>query len=573
MRRLADALSGPGLKGHAAVLLAYLALWIAVSWPLAAVPWTGARLATRQFDLYPSIWLVEAAPDAFPKMVSVGSAWPAHELLTRADSYLLLLIGWLNQGLLSGAAVCGGLALIGVPVSAWCAERCASDGYGVPRPWSLLAGLAYAYSGIAATALLEGHVYHLLNPWLPLIWWAWARATRTDGLRHGLAIGAAFAGALYTTAYFGLFAVALIAVLALDSPRVARRVAPGVAAIAVPAGLYYLWLFRISARFLDTDATSPALFLRMGTIAVSQLIGWDAHADVAWHSITGALPLMALPLALGVHACVHKARFWPTALALACVLLALGRTWRWDPQDAGFDLPVQGLLFPQLAYFRFPVRALWLAGLVFGVQGARTLGVIAEQAPRMAAGALALALVDAVIGPGLPWRLTAPVAGVPSAYDAAPAGKAVLDLWAQPADGSSGEIEMWARNLSCYYAARHGHPTPEVCIGTGVRSPREVLDAFLSSRLLATATPGTDSRCRAAVQTLADMGIGAVALHTDLYRPADAAYLRGALTALMGEPATSSDGGEHVELYTVPGPAKDGDPLQVYRERVQAPGG
>lgn len=572
MRRLGSALDAPGARGHAAVFLGYLALWAAVSWPLAAAPWT-AGLATRQFDLYPSIWLVDAAPAAFPRMVSTASAWPAQELLTRADSYVLLLIGWLNHGLLPGATVCALLALLGVPLSAWCAERCASDGFGVPRPWSLLAGLAYAFSGIAATALLEGHVYHLLNPWLPLVWWAWARATRADGLRHGLTIGAAFAGALYTTAYFGLFALALIVVLALDNPRVARRVAPGVAAVAVPAGLYYLWLFRISSRFLDTDATSPALFLRMGTVAAAQLIGWSPDADVAWHSITGALPLMAVPLALGVHAVARKTRFWPTALAVLCVAVALGRTWRWEPADAGFDWPVDGLLFPQLAYFRFPVRALWLAGLVFGVQGARTLAVIAEQAPRLAAGALGLALVDAVVGPGLPWRLAAPVAGVPSAYAQAPEGKAVLDLWARPGDGSSGEFEMWARNLTCYYAAQHGRPTPEVCIGTGVRSPREVLDAFLTARLLATEAPATDTRCREAVQALADMGIGAVALHADLYRPADAAALRVALTALMGAPATSADGGEHLEVYTVPGAAHPGDPLQVYRERVQAAGG
>ena len=561
-----------GIRGHVAVFLAYLLLWIGVSWPLVTVPFSGDRLVTRQFDLYPSMWLVDAAPGTFPRMMSMGSAWPVHELLARADSYVLLGLGWLNQGLFSGATVCATLALFGVPISAWCAERCASHGFGVPRPWSLLAGLAYGFSGVAATAMLEGHVYHLLNPWLPLIWWAWQRANRTDGLKSGLLIGGAVAGALYTTAYFGLFALALLAMLTIDAPRVAQRVAPGIAAIAVPAGLYYIWLFRTAARFLDTDASSPAFFLRMGTVSAAQLIGWDGASDLTNHSITGALPLMAIPLALCVVACARKTRVLPLLLALGCVLVALGRTWHWDAQDVGLELPVQRLLFPQLAYFRFPVRALWLAGLVFGVQGARTLGAIGESSPRWAMGALVLAAIDAVVGPGLPWRLSSPVAGVPSVYASAPEGRAVLDLWAQPADGSSGEMEMWARNLTCYYAGQHQRPTPEVCIGTGVRSPREVLDAWLTQKVLAAADPATDTASRAAVKTLGDMGFGAVALHPDLYRPADAVLLQSAFSALFGPPVESTDAGEHVVLYTVPAPTETTDPQRVYRERVLSAG-
>ncbi len=548
--------------GHLAVFGAYWLLWTLVSWPLALTPFTD-RLATRQFDLYPSIWLVDTAPSAFPNMVSLGSGWPFHEVLTRADSYILLLLGWLNLGILPGATVCALLAWIGVPLSAWFAERCAGDGFGVARPWSLIAGLCYGFSGVAATALLEGHVYQLLNPWLPMLWWAWQRAQKSDGVRGGLLIGAAFAGALYTTAYFGVFALALLVMLSLDAPKVAQRVAPGVAAVALPASLYYIWLFRMSSRFHDTDATSSAYYLRMGTVSASQLIGWTPVSDIASHSLTGALPLMGIPLALGVISCSRRTRALPMLLALLCVCCALGRTWHWDPTDAGFDLPVDSLLFSQLAYFRFPVRALWLGTLVIGVLAARTLGAIGPRSVWMGRGALLLATIDAVVGPGLPWRLTSPVAGMPSAYLATPEGKAVLDLWAQPADRSSGEMEMWSRNLTCYYAGQHGRPTPEVCIGTGVRSPREILDAWVTQRALA-GDKGVET-----ATILADLGYGGVVVHADLYRPVDATSLEEGLQDALGPAiAESRDGGEHVIVYGVPASVGSPDPTTVWKDKV-----
>ena len=60
--------------------------------------------------------------------------------------------------------------LLGTALNAFTAERSAASDLGVGRPASLLAGIAYGYSGIAGNVILEGHVYHLLNPWLPLLW-------------------------------------------------------------------------------------------------------------------------------------------------------------------------------------------------------------------------------------------------------------------------------------------------------------------------------------------------------------------------------------------------------------------
>jgi len=58
---------------------------------------------------------------------------------------------------------------------------------------------------------------------------------------------------------------------------------------------------------------------------------------------------------------------------------------------------------------------------------------------------------------------------------------------------------------------------------------------------------------------LAALGIGAVALHVDYYRPGDGLALQQALEGLLGAPAAQSeDGGERLLLFTVPGePAAD----------------
>ena len=87
-------------------------------------------------------------------------------------------------------------------------------------------------------------------------------------------------------------------------------------------------------------------------------------------------------------------------------------------------------------------------------------------------------------------------------------------------------------------------------MGTAVDSPREIVDRWLTTSLLA-ATPDLDT---VRVQ-LTSLGVGSVALHGDLYRPGDRAALTTTLTTLLGEPTESTDGGEHLLLWSVP----DGD--------------
>lgn len=547
--------------GAAARAASYLAVSVAFSWPLGAFP--ADRVVTRHFDLYPSAWLVSEGRDAFPTLHHAASGWPVGESLARADSYVLLLIGWLFGGLFSGPVLVSLVALLGPVASALAAEWCAHRAFAVPRPWSWLAGCAYGFSGIAATAMLEGHVAHLLNPWLPLLLGAAWRANEDAPWPSAMAAGAWWALGLFTSAYFGVIGGLFFLAIALRAGL--ARLLPGMLAVAVPTGLLYLWLFAHGDRFADSQGPLPELVWGMGATTLGGLAGWGDALDLGAHSIAAPVGFATLWL-MGLAPVVLRGRpGWRTlwVLALGALLLALGRDIRLAMEDAGVVSPVAWLAtLPGVGWFRFPARFAWIWALCGGIVGARVAAELARGAPRwLVAPLFALVVGDAVIGTGLPWRLRAQVAGAPSAYDAAPPGRAVLDLYAPAWDRSSMELELWARALACYYQGQHGRPILEVCIGTQVDSPREVVGDWLAAALL---VPEPDAV--AILDRLQRLGVGAVVLHADVYRESDAALLTGALGRVMGPPgADTRDGGEHVLLWVVPEGAA-ADPVAAFEE-------
>lgn len=540
--------------GHVLVLASYLAVSTAWSWPLARLD----GLVTRQFDLFPAIWLVDRAPEALLSLHSGITGWPFGESLARADSYVLLLLGAAFGNRVDAPTICAILAWWGPVFSAFAAERAAAA-YGVHRPWSWLAGCVYGFSGIAATALLEGHVYQLLNPWLPLMLVAWMRGRRRIS---GMWIGAAWAMALLTTAYFGVFGLVLLVVLALGDPGRASRLVPSALLVIAPVAAGYLWVFQLGGGFADTD-TLRATDILAGSTSAAGLAGWTPAIDIAGHSLsapvgwTGFWLLLLAPLVLRDEE-GWRGLFW---LGLGALVLTLGAAPTWDLGVPGWDFRYWAELVPGLEWFRFPLRAAWLYALVAGVVGARVLQEGAAAFPRFAIGAFVFTLADALLGSGLSARLDQGVSGAPSAYNAVKPGSAVLDLYGRPADRSAGEIELWARALGCYYQVFHGHPILEVCLGTGVDSPREQAERWL----LRQAMGEPDLR---SVADLGALGVGGVAVHADFYRPADLLALQQGLEGLFGAAAaTSTDGGERVIVYTVPA-VTGGQPAEAWARIV-----
>jgi hypothetical protein len=549
--------AGPGLlhrpAGSAIVAAGFLVLAAMFTWPAARLD--PSTLVTRHFDLYVSIWLMEQAVEGFPRLLASGSGWPGGESLARADSMLMLGLAWAGRGLVSGWLLATLFTWLGPALNAIAAEHCARRVLAVQRPWSLLAGLAFGFSGIAALAVLEGHVYFLLAFWLPLmITTAWTGPDRGLPWGRGLVLGALWSGALLTSAYLGIPATLLLLVLVVARPRRVLRLLPTAAVVALPVAAWYLWVFSHGAA--GPGQPKPELILAVGTATVANLTTWTAHLDQVGHSLGAPLAFTSLFLLGLAPLLLRRQGGWKALAALAVLALGLcfGRAFQLSAGGPALPSPAALLVhLPGIEVFRFPIRFAWLYTLCGGLVAAAALQALARRMPAWAvAPVLLLAAGEALVGTGLPWRVDRAMAAIPSAYDAAPQGLAVLDLYGRSLDGTDNELEMWARSLGCYYQAHHGRPVLELCVDTEVDSPRERLEAQLAALLLDPRTsPAVLDQAR---REIAREGVGAVALHHDFLRPADAQALHAGLEAMLGPAAASSaDGGERVALFLVAG--------------------
>ncbi|MCB9764587.1 MAG: hypothetical protein H6739_32735 [Alphaproteobacteria bacterium] len=553
------------LRSTALVALSYLVVSGFWTWP--ALDFDPDTLPTRHFDLMPSIWLIYASPETFPDLVYPWSLWPDGELLARLDSYVLLLLGWINHGLLPPEVFARTLLWTGPAASALAAELCAHRGFGVPRPWSWLAGLSYGFSGIMASAALEGQVYSTFNPWLPLLLWAIWRGMNPGGRwYHGLLAGAAWGAAHLTSAYFGAIGIALLVVFAVRSLlwhqgvlRVARFAA-GVAALAVPVGLYQMWLFSWGGLKLEP---TMADVLR-GSMALSDALIWSDPIDVANHSINAPLHWSLFWMALLAPVVLGRERGWRTLLAMTVLAfaLALGPVLRLHPDGAMMNNPFRfWQAIPGATFFRFPYRFMWITSLLGGILAASVTATLATRVrPRLLWAIFPLAIIDAMFIVGLPLRMRSSVADVPDAYAAAPAGWGVLDLFSSKLSvaivreaETVGDDFLWARSLSCYYQTEHHLPTPAQCIGTMRDDPRVLLADEVFMRLLAYADRSRPDALEGLDDWLLEHKLGTVAVHADFLRPNDRDQVLEALEVALGPPAgDSANGGERVVVFVVP---------------------
>ena len=216
------------------------------------------------------------------------------------------------------------------------------------------------------------------------------------------------------------------------------------------------------------------------------------------------------------------------------------------------DIQVPWLLWPleQLpggSFFRFPGRLMVLGSLGLGGVAAVVASRLGERA-RLAPLLLVLAAaVDPLVQTRVPARAVRAPLVTPSAYDAAPLDRAVLDLLPS-FYADHGDLELYTNNLTCAYQVTHRRPVLAQCLGTDFNAgPRWRVSGWLSVALLAGAPP------ESITVPLAAMGVGAIAFHPDLFVPTDRELIVAGLVGAFGRPtATSMDGGERVELYTVP---------------------
>ncbi|MFZ5480245.1 MAG: hypothetical protein ACOZNI_26005 [Myxococcota bacterium] len=523
----------------------FSALAVAWTWPAAF----SGELLGHQPDTPGTVWFIDAAPRLLRSLTDTETGWPEPVTYTRPDSFTLM---WLASlfAFVPPAWIHGLVQVVGVATSAWAAEAFARA-LGAKPPWSLLAGATFACCGLASSALLEGYAYHVLNPWMPLLAWAWYRATSPAGRwQHGVLAGLAWLLTLFTTAWLGIAAAVLVVGFfagALWRERGRIRWRPPLAALAtlaVPLAIYLRTFFSREAGEVDTGAVTDVL-PQIGLAAI-RAVGPIHSTDLLGHNQTAQVPAVGLALLAAAPAVLARHPGWRVVAVtgLGAFLLSfwprlpLSELPAWLPDTATRAIE---LLYASL--LRFPARIGWTWALCAGAVGACVATRLAERAPKAAMGLWAIALIDLFGVARQPWRQVASPSDVPSAY-AAQAGP-VLDLWPENIDRAP-DWTIRTTNTGCFYQTAHGRPIADHCIANlGVESPRIRIGRWLVSELLA-------GRPAEAAAKLGALGFTTVALHPDLFHAGDRARLASALNVIDASPTRTTDGGETVVAYRIP---------------------
>ena len=574
------------------VFLVFAVLWSApAAW--------GDVLLGRQPDAPGTVWFLHAAPRLVHGLHDPLTGGAGGVTYARPDSFVLMAVGWAFQGV-SPFVLYRAVAVFGIAVSAWAAEAFARA-LGARFPWSLVAGFAFMGCGLATTALLEGYVYHVFDPWLPLFGMCWWRATRPSGrARDGVLAGVFFVLTVLTTAWLGIAAgVLLVGILAArlggalvggrpDEPsglgvqgaegaRPLRNASPAsfgdlasrgtsavlsalgrvvnalplpplaAAALTVAAPLYfYVKTFLGAADSIDASiAAHVDLTMHLRSVA-RHLALPDISVDADGDFQSAALGPTTLVLLAAAPVALRHVRGW-RAIAVAGVLaLGVSLLPRVDPSTWVSVLPT-ALQAPVTAVagslLRFPERPGWAWVLCAGVLAAR---VLTELARVRGAGAASLlfvaALLDVFVGQRLPFRQRATTTVTPSAYRAGTGP--VLDLWPMSADS----LPAWTlrtTNEGCLAQAGHHRPIADHCIFVyGTRSPRLTVGVVVSDALLR-------GDVVAAHDALVRAGFTTLAWHPDVFRASDRNRLASTLAQLDPDPVESTDGGDHVVAYAI----------------------
>ena len=528
---------------------------VVFSWPLATDP-AGIHVS-RQFDLYSLLWLMDAMGSADAGLTYSQSSWPVGESLNRMDSFVVAALAFVGQGLISAQLLAGLVVLLGPVASAFAAERVAAQHFGARWPWSLLAGLGYAFTGMAATSMLEGHVYALVNPWLPLLLGHLIQALQADGTpKQGGLAALWWTLCLLTSVYTGIAATILVCVVVAYSRFWTRedwRPAITAGTTMMVVGLAYAALFTMSGATVRDPTqgmeSDPLKVMMAGSIHLDSLAAWTGITDAHRHSVTGALGFSMITLGLMAPLVLRRVPRLLVVLVATGLLLALGP--RIQLSGGGLNIPgpitVLALLGDKASFFNFPSRMLWLAHLGLGILAAVVATRLSERVDkRWCLPLLGMAAVDVMICTGAPFRTQAVPHEAPSIYAQAPPDRAIVELW--PEFGSFGtDLALLTNNLGCAHQSSHQRPMANQCLGTtvgaGTRSLGRWLNAAVYQRSLINEVP----------QALGEMGFGAVVVRPDLYTEQDRTAVLGVLTQSLGKPtAETTDGGEHLVMFTVP---------------------
>lgn len=539
--------------------LAWFVFALVWTWPAAVA---GSDIVGRHFDALGTVWVIDAVTRLGFDLHDPSSAWPTGATYSAIDSWLLLPMSWLGASL-RATTVHGWIAVIGVATSGLSASMFARL-MGARAPFHSVAGLLFIGSGLAAAALLEGHVYQVVNPWMPLmaihLWRAGGHQRRGH---HGLIAGLFFGLALFSSGYLGLSA-GLVA-LGLALPLLVRGPRDGVliaGVVAVLLGALYLYLFSAAGQPGATHATTETL--RMGSLSLNSLGPATAEIDRTDHSWSIALSAMMVALAVLTLVSKHRGAGQLMGIASVSVLIAMGPDWSLGiaPDEATLASPIQFLWdLPSVRYLRFPGRILWAALLSLSVLAAVGLTFLAQRlGKRSGLLVMAIVVVEALVTVRLPARQVVMVSDTPQVYGMAEGP--VFDLVGE-GTSISREVDSWMNAILCQYQTVHSRPIAEDCVAVGPAvNPRVPLARWVAARLY-------EGDSQSVIGRLKQLGFTALAVHYDWIDAGDALRIKTALEGLSVH--AEEETAEGVSLYVFDDQTQEAVQMPATSARIVGP--
>jgi hypothetical protein len=524
-------------------LLVWLGLAVAWTWPTFLSD--NSFVVGRHFDTPGTLWVIGSAQRLLGSTDAL-TAWPLGGDISRLDSYLLVPIAMALQALGVGK-IFGLVGIVGVAVNAWAATHFAKA-VGAKQPWTMLAGFGYGFCGMAATGLLEGHVYQVFNPWLPWFGAALWRCSSSEGTvkqaRWALLF---FVLCWLTTAYVGVIAFAMAVLLLVRSEQRPRTLVLGGGAFLVAYVLYYMHGSAPSREALES--------LNPMSAHLSGLLAATPEIDRAEHSMAPIVFGWMLGLVVLGNKVLPDGRWrglmWAGIGAVVASMI---------PQFAASHnlilLPanLSWVTGPVAGFLRFPIRWAWLWSLCGGVVAAR---VATHMAPRWGwRGLLVLGVVvaEAFLRIGTPYRQE-------FRYIEGPSLESVTDgpiLELLPFTANRGvNHDRWMANFSCLGQLSHGKAIAEDCVHSKPHRMRQHLNFWLQDLLLNEDTESIEP-------TLAGLGFKTILIQPDLFNTQDASLIEAELRSVDDNPTVVREKGMHALLFAVTGTPSD-DPKELLR--------
>ncbi len=532
-----------------------------ILWFVFAVAWTwpaalaGPDIVGLHFDALGTVWVIDAAHRLGFALRDAFTVWPIGVTYSAIDSWVLLPLAWMGAKL-NAALVHGWIQVVGVAVSAFAASRFARE-VGARSPYDLLAGLCFMGSGLTAAALLEGHVYQVFNPWMPLMGMYLWRCSQPDAnIKHGVAAGVFFACSLFTSGYIGLAAGLMGLGLGLPSLFRSHSRIPVACSglIAVVVGYFYIDLFAAAHTPGAANASTEAL--RKGSLALTSMGPPSMEVDRAGHSWALAISSSMVALAIVAWRLRTAGARRLLFVAVTTIFIAMGPEWALglSPDEPMITSPLAPLWeIPAVEFLRWPGRLMWSALLVLAVLAAVGLTQIAGRlGHRTGVGLLVLLVLEAFIMVGLPFRQSTISGEIPEVYQED--SGAVYDLVGQGINQSA-EIDSWVNATLCQYQTVHSRSISKDCVRCRTGSSRDLsedcapegsaradLNRWITSRLY-------EGNVEAVMTRLRSLNFTSLAVHLDWIRKSDRMRLQHSLSSL--NPLIETDIGEGLYMYAI----------------------